>query len=84
MRRTSDVAFLPFFPLASGLLTGKYRKGQAAPENTRLSSPRFADRLTDDKLEIVESLIAFSRSARSHDSRTRLLVASAQADVSRR
>ncbi len=55
-----DVAFLPFFPLASGLLTGKYRKGQAAPENTRLSAPRFADRLTDDKLEIVEKLIAFS------------------------
>lgn len=56
----TGVAFLPYFPLSSGLLTGKYRKGQPAPENTRLSSPRFADRLTEDKLEIVEKLIAFS------------------------
>jgi aryl-alcohol dehydrogenase-like predicted oxidoreductase len=61
----AGVAFLPYFPLASGLLTGKYRKGQPAPENTRLSTPRFADRLTDDKLEIVEKLITFSE-ARSH------------------
>jgi aryl-alcohol dehydrogenase-like predicted oxidoreductase len=61
----TGVAFLPYFPLASGLLTGKYRKGQPAPENTRLSTPRFADRLTDDKLEIVEKLITFSE-ARSH------------------
>ncbi len=56
----ASVAFLPYFPLASGLLTGKYRKGLPAPENTRLSAPRFADRLTDDKLEIVEKLITFS------------------------
>jgi aryl-alcohol dehydrogenase-like predicted oxidoreductase len=61
----TGVAFLPYFPLASGLLTGKYRKGQPAPENTRLSTPRFADRLTEDKLEIVEKLIAFSK-ARNH------------------
>ncbi|MGC4043171.1 MAG: aldo/keto reductase [Armatimonas sp.] len=56
----TDVAFLPYFPLASGLLTGKYRKGEPAPENTRLAGPRFADRLTDDKLEVVEKLIAFA------------------------
>jgi aryl-alcohol dehydrogenase-like predicted oxidoreductase len=57
----TGVAFLPYFPLASGLLTGKYRKGKPVPENTRLSTPRFADRLTDDKLEIVERLIAFAQ-----------------------
>jgi aryl-alcohol dehydrogenase-like predicted oxidoreductase len=49
------VAFLPFFPLAGGMLTGKYRRGQPLPENTRLSkgSPRF---LNDQNLAIVEEL----------------------------
>lgn len=61
----TGVAFLPYFPLASGLLTGKYRKGQSAPENTRLSIPYFAGNLTEDKLEIVEKLIHFSE-ARGH------------------
>ena len=28
----AGIAFLPYFPLASGLLTGKYRKGQKPPE----------------------------------------------------
>lgn len=32
------VALLPYFPLASGLLTGKYRRGEAAPEGTRLAA----------------------------------------------
>lgn len=31
------VAFIPFFPLASGLLTGKYRRGAPAPAGTRLA-----------------------------------------------
>jgi aryl-alcohol dehydrogenase-like predicted oxidoreductase len=30
------VGFIPYFPLASGILTGKYRKGEPAPEGTRL------------------------------------------------
>ena len=34
------VGFIPYFPLASGLLTGKYAKGEPAPEGTRLSRPR--------------------------------------------
>ena len=29
------LALVPYFPLASGLLTGKYRKGQAMPPGTR-------------------------------------------------
>ncbi len=32
------IAFLPFFPLESGMLTGKYKPGEAFPEGTRLSS----------------------------------------------
>jgi aryl-alcohol dehydrogenase-like predicted oxidoreductase len=55
------LAFLPFFPLAGGMLTGKYRSGQPLPENTRLSkgSSRF---LNDKKLAIVEELIQFAES----------------------
>src|SRR6266511_103282 len=30
------LGFIPYFPLASGLLTGKYRRGRPAPEGTRL------------------------------------------------
>ena len=53
------VAFLPYFPLASGLLTGKYRKGEDAPEGTRLAfwkEPRPHQRLDDDVLDQVEIL----------------------------
>lgn len=52
------VAFLPFFPLASGLLTGKYRKGAPAPEGTRLAfwETREHHALTDDVLDRVERL----------------------------
>jgi len=52
------IAFIPYFPLASGLLTGKYRKGQPAPEGTRLEE----NASTDPRLDIVESLIEFAES----------------------
>lgn len=56
-------AFLPFFPLASGLLTGKYRKGQPAPEGARLADPQWEERMrTDERLDVVERLIAFAES----------------------
>ena len=53
-----DIAFLPYFPLASGLLTGKYRKGEAAPDGSRLAfwEPRPHQTLDDDLLERVEKL----------------------------
>ena len=35
--RELDIGFVPYFPLASGLLTGKYRPGEAAPAGTRLA-----------------------------------------------
>jgi aryl-alcohol dehydrogenase-like predicted oxidoreductase len=46
---------LPFFPLASGLLTGKYRRGQPRPPGTRLSDREgvFTDE-TFDRLEALE------------------------------
>jgi aryl-alcohol dehydrogenase-like predicted oxidoreductase len=57
------LAFLPFFPLASGLLTGKYRRGQPAPQGTRLASRE--DALTDERLAVVEKLIDYAE-ARGH------------------
>jgi aryl-alcohol dehydrogenase-like predicted oxidoreductase len=35
-----QIGFLPYFPLASGLLSGKYKPGQAAPPGARLSDPK--------------------------------------------
>jgi aryl-alcohol dehydrogenase-like predicted oxidoreductase len=55
-------AFLPFFPLASGLLTGKYHRGQPAPAGSRLASGPRANQLTDAALQRVESLRAFAHS----------------------
>src|SRR5215217_1370657 len=56
------LAFIPYFPLVSGLLTGKYRKGQPAPEGSRLQSGRGDSLLTDRNLAVVEELIEFSES----------------------
>ncbi|HEY1953664.1 MAG TPA: aldo/keto reductase [Gemmatimonadaceae bacterium] len=58
------VAFLPFFPLKSGLLTGKYRKGQPPPEDTRVAKyERYRKLLTDENLDAIEGLIAYAESA---------------------
>jgi aryl-alcohol dehydrogenase-like predicted oxidoreductase len=57
------LAFLPYFPLASGLLTGKYRRGQAPPEGSRLSGGgRSSSQLSDENLARVESLIQLATS----------------------
>ncbi|MDO8501809.1 MAG: aldo/keto reductase [Gemmatimonadaceae bacterium] len=58
----TGVAFLPFFPLANGLLTGKYRQGQPAPEGSRIGSGWHGELLTEQNLAIVERLIAFAES----------------------
>src|SRR5258706_5605761 len=54
---------LPYFPLASGLLTGKYRRGEAAPEGTRLAAPRFKSALSDKNFDRIEKLAAFAADA---------------------
>ena len=53
------VGFVPYFPLASGLLTGKYRRGQSAPSGSRLSG-RPIDDETYDRLDTLD------RFARDH------------------
>jgi aryl-alcohol dehydrogenase-like predicted oxidoreductase len=60
--RRSGVAFIPYFPLASGLLTGKYRKGQPLPEKSRGKDAWGPGVFTDRNLDIVESLIRFASS----------------------
>ena len=54
------LGMLPYFPLASGLLTGKYDRGQPAPENTRLSGERGKNALTDANFDVVEKLAGFA------------------------
>lgn len=50
---------LPYFPLASGLLTGKYRRGEPAPEGTRLT--RRPDRLANADFDTIEAIQAFAQ-----------------------
>ena len=54
------LAFIPYFPLASGLLTGKYRKGEPMPEQGRLTGSSGARLLTEENLDIVEKLTSFA------------------------
>jgi aryl-alcohol dehydrogenase-like predicted oxidoreductase len=57
------LAFLPYFPLANGLLTGKYRAGRPVPQGTRISgTERFGKLLEERNLEIVEALARFAES----------------------
>ena len=57
------LGLLPFFPLASGLLTGKYKRGAVAPADTRFAkAPALRDRyVTARNEDIVEKLQAFTR-----------------------
>ncbi len=54
------IGLLPYFPLANGLLTGKYRRGETPPEGTRLAGPRGAGELTEQRFDVVERLEAFA------------------------
>ena len=61
-----SLGFLPYFPLASGLLSGKYRKGQPFPEGTRLNgNGKTSDSLSDANLDLIEKLATFAE-ARGH------------------
>jgi aryl-alcohol dehydrogenase-like predicted oxidoreductase len=61
-----DMAYLPYFPLASGLLTGKYRRGEEAGEETRLhvwyDDQERAEALSDERFDRLEMLQAFAES----------------------
>jgi aryl-alcohol dehydrogenase-like predicted oxidoreductase len=55
------VGFLPFFPLASGLLTGKYHRGQPAPAGTRMSEDGWAERFAAAPWDLIEKLEEYGR-----------------------
>ncbi|HTZ07442.1 MAG TPA: aldo/keto reductase [Acidimicrobiales bacterium] len=59
--RRTGLAFVPYFPLAAGVLTGKYRLGQAPPEGARLAGVQpNQGLLADANLEAVERLEAIA------------------------
>jgi len=58
----AGIAFLPYFPLASGLLTGKYRRGNPPPRGSRIASGWHDELMNDENLVVVEKLIDFAES----------------------
>jgi aryl-alcohol dehydrogenase-like predicted oxidoreductase len=54
------MAFLPYFPLANGLLSGKYRRGQSFPTASRAADGFGPEVFTPDNLDKVEDLIRFA------------------------
>ncbi len=59
--RRHGIGVVPYFPLASGVLTGKYRLGAPFPPGSRLDRlPRFAGMATDANLAIVSRLARFA------------------------
>src|SRR5690606_10434279 len=60
--RRLGLAFLPYFPLFSGLLAGKYRRGEPMPQGTRITgNERWERHLTDANFYLIERLEAFAR-----------------------
>jgi aryl-alcohol dehydrogenase-like predicted oxidoreductase len=61
--RQLGITFVPYFPLASGLLTGKYERNKEAPEGSRLAA--WGDRagafLSDERFDLVERLDEYAR-----------------------
>ncbi len=51
------ISILPFFPLAKGLLSGKYRRGEPGPEGSRLSGGQAG---SDEQFDVVEALEAYA------------------------
>ena len=61
--QSEGLAFIPYYPLARGLLTGKYRRGQPPPAGSRLShggAEQYERLATDDNLQAVERLEALA------------------------
>lgn len=55
------IGLIAYFPLAGGILTGKYRKGQEPPKGSRaLTQPQFAKRLSDPSLRLAEDIGALA------------------------
>jgi aryl-alcohol dehydrogenase-like predicted oxidoreductase len=63
MTANFGMGFLPYYPLAGGFLTGKYRRGEALPAGARLATTkRLADRyVTERNWDRIERLTAFAQ-----------------------
>ena len=54
----TDTAFVPYYPLASGLLTGKYRNGQPDPTTTRLATIKlYQDWFSDGDRQLAKNIV---------------------------
>lgn len=56
-----DIGFIPYFPLAGGFLTGKYKRNEPAPEGSRGETSEYVQKyMTDDNYTKVEKLTAWA------------------------
>jgi aryl-alcohol dehydrogenase-like predicted oxidoreductase len=55
------IGLLPYFPLASGLLTGKYRRGEPAPTGSRIQAWGREGELTGETFDSIEALSTFAQ-----------------------
>ena len=56
-----DIGIIPYFPLESGFLTGKYRPGEGAPSGTRFDkTPTFQAKLNEGNFAILDALKSFA------------------------
>ena len=58
--RATGLSLLPYFPLAYGLLTGKYKRDQEAPTGSRLSAEGQRRRLQNADFDRIDALQAFA------------------------
>jgi aryl-alcohol dehydrogenase-like predicted oxidoreductase len=61
--RRYEVGVVPYFPLASGLLTGRHKRGEAFAADSRMSSPYFAAVATDENWDKIERLTKVAEDA---------------------
>lgn len=60
--RAHHVGFIPYFPLAGGFLTGKYKRGEGAPAGSRGESSEYVQRyMTEQNYTMVEALSAWAK-----------------------
>jgi aryl-alcohol dehydrogenase-like predicted oxidoreductase len=55
------IGLLPYFPLANGLLSGKYRRGAPAPEGSRIQASGRESVLTNETFDVLETLESFAK-----------------------
>ena len=56
------LGLIPYFPLASGMLTGKYRRGTEIPAESRVAQWGMAPQLTNSRYDVIEALHTFASS----------------------